>query len=470
MDREQGGVGRLDRRRLVVGGAGAAGAAWLVARGGLDIDVAAAAQGTPVPEPRTNTAVEGRVRYQIAASSPDEIGAAQTFLDEAFRARYPNVEVAVEPSPANSYEALIAAMIGGNAPDIFDAWTDRIIGLAGIDQVLDVEPLVQRDLPPEIVADYYPWQWEGTVLPSGLRFGLPKYANVFVLWYNKRLFDEASLAYPDATWDHTTYAEAARALAKREGDRVETYGVHASPWTLDRFAAKVQAFGGAMVDPNDRTRATFGEPPALAAAEWYRGLLFDDPVMAPLTFFQGSFDSVTAVVAAFGAGRIAMVEEGFYPVAIADGVGDGFEWGFAPVPRGPAAQATLGAIDTFTIWAGTPNQDAAWELVKFLSGPEYQAFLTETTGYLPARASVLPEWRRIATEARPALAEAGLEIGAEVAQAGSVTTRPLFADDPVAGEIIYPALQQVFVSGSAPVSSLTEVQAQVTAELTAEAG
>lgn len=457
--------GRLDRRRLLIGGAGMAGGA-LVASGGVASGRrGAAGQASPVPEPRVNTEAAGEIRYQIAASSPDEIGAAQTFLDERFSARYPNIEVAVEPSPGNAYEALIAAMLGGNAPDVFDTWTDRVLGLVDIRGVLDVEPLVGRDLPPEVVADFYPWQWEGTALPGGLRFGLPKYANVFVLWYNKTLFDEAGLGYPDQTWDHTTYAEAARALTKRDGDRVQTYGLHAAPWGRDRFEAKVRAFGGSMVDPNDRTRATFGDEPALAAAEWYRGLQFDDRAIAPLTFFPSSYDSVTAVVAAFGSGRIAMVEEGFYPQAIADGVGDAFPWGFAPVPKGPAAQATLGAIDTFSIWSGTPNQEAAWELVKFLSGAEYQAFLTETSGYLPARASLLPEWQRLTTQSRPALAETGLEIGPEVVQSGSVVTRRLFADDYAAGEIIYPALQKLYVSGETPVSYLTEVQGQVTAEL-----
>ena len=62
--------------------------------------------------------------------------------------------------------------------------------------------MVGRDLPPEEVADFFPWQWRDFALPDGLRFGMPKDVNVVLLRYNKDQFDAAGLSYPDETWDH----------------------------------------------------------------------------------------------------------------------------------------------------------------------------------------------------------------------------------------------------------------------------
>ncbi len=422
---------------------------------------AASSQTTPVSRP-----LSGKLRYQLVGTSPDEIWVAQDFLNATFGRQFPDVQVTVEPAPDDRDKQMLAGMSAGNAPDVFDTWRDDVVKYADRGQVLDIEPFVQRDLSVDDVADYFTWQWQDFVLPSGMRFGMPKYVNLMAVWYNRDMFDQAGLAPPDDTWTHDRYAEAAKALTKRQAGAVTTWGLYYPAFALDRFAYKVEAWGGHVVAPQDNRTALFGAEHALAAAEWARKLTFDDGANARRDLlFPGGGGGAAATIGQFAAGRLAMVENGLFPFATAAAVGGRFRWGYAAVPKGPVGRRVLGTADGFAIWSGTKQQEAAWELVKFLSGREYQLQLTVLTGYLPNRFSILSEWQQICNRFYPELADADLEVAKVAMIAGYPGNRPLFSRDAEAQELINPALERVFVKGDVPVTYLAQVAEQVTATL-----
>ena len=160
-----------------------AGATVLAACGG---DTASApAAGAPSSG---GASAKGTVRWQFRGSD-EELKASQAYLDTTFGKDKPNIKVTLEPAPDGRDEKLVAAMVGGNAPDVFESWTDNVTQYADRGQVLDIEPLVKRDYKAEDLKDFYEWQWRDFVLPSKIRFGMPKYVNVMFTWYNKDLFD-----------------------------------------------------------------------------------------------------------------------------------------------------------------------------------------------------------------------------------------------------------------------------------------
>lgn len=177
----------------------------------------------------------GELRYLLRGGSPDEAKATQGFIDDTFTKRT-GVKVSVEPTSGNVDEKLTAAMIGGNAQDVFDTWLDNVTPYAERGQVLDLEPLVGRDFSAEEIADFFPWQWKDFVLPGGLRFGLPKYVNVMFIYYNRDKFEQAGLQPPDESWTHDTYADAARRLT-RDG----TTGLFYPAYGGDRYWYKIHA-------------------------------------------------------------------------------------------------------------------------------------------------------------------------------------------------------------------------------------
>jgi len=402
----------------------------------------------------------GIVRYLLRAGSPDETKSTQDFLDKNFTPQS-GVKVTVEPTDAMADEKLTAAMVGGTAQDVFDTWLDNVTQFADKGQVLDLDPLVARDLKDADVKDFFGWQWKDFKLPSGIRFGMPKFVNFAVVYYNLDLFDKAGLGRIDDTWDHIKYADAARKLTQNG-----TVGLFFQASSIGRWWYKLGAWGGALVDPNDNTKATFDSEESLAALEWSRKLIFDDKAMGNQANLVGvgqrAFD---AIPAAFGAGKIAMVEDGFYPFVQAKAVNKKFRWAYAAVPKGPKGRTAFGTADGFAIWKGSKNQDAAWELVKYLSGKDYQLYLTQTTGYLPARTSAIADWKKISVDKFPELADANLDVAPQAMDQGYPANRKLFKKDAEYGQIVTPALEKVFLTGGAPVTYFKDIAMQVTAKM-----
>lgn len=410
------------------------------------------------------TAINGRVRYQIVPSGPNDVNVIQEFFNTTFRERYPDLEVVFEPSPSGSGDPLLASMVAGNAPDIIDTWTSRATPYIDAGQILDLKPLVDRDFGADALSDFFPWVLDAQTLESGFQWGMPRYVNITVLWYNKTMMEEAGVGEPDDTWDQDVYREAILSLTQKQGDRTRVYGGHIPIFAYGRFANKVEAWGGRVVDPEDNTLATFGSDEGQAAAEWPRQLMIDERAITDLQFLTtgGGSEGVAGALANFGAGRIATVEEGFYPFAYADAKGENFPFAVAAPPAGPGGRPILGSADGFSIWNGSPNQEAAREVVKYASGLEFQRALVGLTGYLPVRRSVIPDYLRIVTESRPQLAEANLQVGLDLLETGDPHERSLFANDAEAEQIINAGLEQIFVTGDQPVEYLVELAEQVT--------
>ena len=67
----------------------------------------------------------------------------------------------------------------------------------------------------------------------------------------------------------------------------------------------------------------------------------------------------------------------------------GIDFGIAPLPAGPAGQATSINPTGVVVAAATKAPDAAWEFVKYLVGPEAQTQLMQLKAAVPVDKSVL---------------------------------------------------------------------------------
>lgn len=128
------------RRLLGLFGSSVAGGALLAACGGDAPSTPAA--GAPSSG---GASAKGTVRWQFRGSD-EELKASQAYLDSTFGKDKPNIKVTLEPAPDGRDEKLVAAMVGGNAPDVFESWTDNVTQYADRGQVLDIEPLGQARL------------------------------------------------------------------------------------------------------------------------------------------------------------------------------------------------------------------------------------------------------------------------------------------------------------------------------------
>ena len=384
--------------------------------------------------------------------------AAQKLFETDYLAKHPGVRVQIESAPPDRDTKLLAGFAAGDAPDVFESWTDNVTQFADKGAVLDITPLVARDKVD--VSDFHAWQWHDFQLPSGIRFGFPKYVNVMLLWYNKDMFQQKGVAFPTKDWTHDDYANAAEKLTVRQGNQLQTIGLRLRMSSWDRYWYRVEMWGGNVVDPNDNTKCLLDGQAAQDAFDWAykleyeRKIALDNDTLGGLATVQGD---------RFAAGQWAMNEDGLYPASMATNIDTKFKWGYAHVPKGPVKRRVLGTTDGFVLWKDSKHQAEAWQVMQYLAGPEIQTMQVEVAGSMPVRVSVMNKWKDINIKQNPTLADVNLETAIEAMQEGYPGNRQLFKNDSKAGDLIKPALSDIFGNGKKQPSAFRELAGQVTA-------
>jgi multiple sugar transport system substrate-binding protein len=427
---------------------------------------AAATPAGPAPTPTSgpiNVQGKGTINLLWQFSGGDAWFKASSAALADFVAKTPTVgKVTVQLTPDDWQNKLVAAMVAGTAPDVFDMWGDIMPPFVERNQVVDVQPLANKDYTAADLQDFYPWQWKDFVMPwlNNIRFGMPRYVNIMFTWYRKDLFDKAGVAYPTVDWTHDDYAAAAAKLTvKDSAGKVTQAGLAYPAYAWDRYWYKPVIWGGHTVDPNDNTKCVFDSDQSLAAFEWSRKQMFDlKTMLQPMDL--GSQAPTFRLF--FNTGRFAMAEDGFYPFEMDDAMGT-IPWAYQHTPKGPTGnRKVLGTTDGSAMWKGSKNLDQAWELSKWIAGPVNQTAIVTSSGRCPVRFSVLKTLKDVDVKARPNLSNVNLDVITQAMEMGYPSGREFFKDNNAASEIITPALQAVFVTGSQPTSYMKEIAQKVT--------
>ncbi|MFQ6618057.1 MAG: extracellular solute-binding protein, partial [Fidelibacterota bacterium] len=184
-------------------------------------------------------------------------GAEEVILEKQIAAEfmrmYPEVKVRIEPIPSNYREKILTGIAAGKPPDVLLLDSVIIPALVNKGVLVDLMPYVERygvDL-----SIYYP-----NVLAIALRdsslYALPKDFTPMVMYYNKRLFDDMGIPYPEDDWTWDDYLEIAKRLTKdRDNDGVIDQFGTAFLNTLYLWQPWVWMMSGDILSP-DGTRAT----------------------------------------------------------------------------------------------------------------------------------------------------------------------------------------------------------------------
>ena len=381
-------------------------------------------------------------------------GMAQQML-EKFSAAHPNIHVFFTQDPEDFDVKMTADFVEGTAPDVLQGCCDFLPAWGQKGYLLDLRPYVAADLDRATIEDWDVAQYKAFFTQRGAQFALPKYHGALALFYNKDLFDEAGVDYPDGSWNHDDYLRAMKRLTKdRSGARYQWGSMIDISW--ERLQVHVNDWGGHFVDPQNPKRSLMSQPEAMQALGWIRDRIWGDHVMA------GPLDVQNLETRqAFVEQRIAMVEDGSW--ALKDILeGAKFRVGVAPMPAGPVRRTTLATTDGFAIYAGTKYPEAAWELLKFLTGPDYAEAMARVQLLQPARASLIDTWTSLVQQEYPEQTKE-MDLGAFAAghlQGYSVTAE-VFADQASAGRLAKAAWEQIYTLGRTPVSAMREVSDQI---------
>jgi multiple sugar transport system substrate-binding protein len=106
---------------------------------------------------------------------------------------------------------------------------------------------------------------------------------------------------------------------------------------------------------------------------------------------------------AFGLGKAAMVVEGNWLQGTMAQEYPDVNWAVAELPAGPVEQATYAFTVCYAVGNESPNPDASWAAIDFLTGPEGAAAWTAEFNVMPARASLREGWLADHPELEPFL-------------------------------------------------------------------
>jgi multiple sugar transport system substrate-binding protein len=301
------------------------------------------------------------------ASSEAEDTALTALLDEYSAAS--GVNVTFEPQ-TDMDTALQAALAAGEPPDFFYIDSLDLPDLAAAGALM---------APPEGAItdpdDIYPSLVE-TFTYDGTWYCPPKDFSTLALVYDVDALEGAGIE-PPTTMEELAAAAEALATPERAGLSINL--------NLDRVGPFLLANGGYLVN-DDVTEMTLDTEENAATLQYLADLFQSDAARSAADLEAGWPGE------AFGQGKAAMVIEGNWIVSyLAESFPDR-NWGVVEMPEGSAGRATYAFTVCYGVGTESSNQEAAWEAIDFLTGPEGAAQWTEEFNLMPARQSLRDGW------------------------------------------------------------------------------
>jgi len=315
----------------------------------------------------------------MAWGSPEELVVWQKLADE-FNAANPNITMSMDVSDWDSYWTKLDTLFAGKTPpDVFAMDAPLFLDWQSRGVLLNLQPYI--DATPGFLDGIYEGPLKGYKLSDGY-YGLPRDFQTIVMFYNKDMFDAAGLPYPKESWTWSDLQQAAKQLTKdNNGDgKTDQYGFSCDLWDMELcWSEAIWSYGGDVIS-SDFTKTLIGEPKTREAWKVFHDMMFVDKSM-PDTIAAGEFG-----LDLFQAGVVALWPMGHW--AIPDYAEVKFKWDVAPMPTGPAGQATSVNSAGFVVAKDSKHPQETWEFVKFALSQTGQTRLTELGLAIPVLKSV----------------------------------------------------------------------------------
>lgn len=340
---------------------------------------------TPAPAAPAEAPTAKPTEAPVVEKAPDPIALKMTVWDnsttpywqaivDAYEAQNPDVKVELLDISSSEYQDKVNIMLsGGDETDIITV--KDIPGYSAMltrNQIIPLENYIDAD---GLDLSVYSGAAEELTFEGSI-YALPFRSDIWILYYNKDLFDKAGVAYPtnDMTWEQ--FDSIAREMTSGSGaDKV--YGAHFHTWRSTVELGTVQDGKNTVI----ATDYSFMKPMYnMVVGMQNDGIIMDyGELKAGSVHYSGVFKN----------SQIAMLPMGSWFIGsliAAKNAGEfDFNWDVAkyPHPAGVEAGTTAGTLTSLAINANSNNKDAAWDFIKFYSGTEGAKVLA-ATGNLPA--------------------------------------------------------------------------------------
>jgi multiple sugar transport system permease protein len=366
-------------------------------------------------------------------------------------------------SSGEYYTKLQTMMVSGEAPDVFYVGYERVANFAGLEVMRPIDDFVERERQARAAGDtsaldlndFYPqtvaaFQSDGVRVGSGPLYGIPKDFTTVGFYYNKDLFRRAKVPFPNDDWTWDDYIAAARAIGKlsppgtREEDRI--IGSEFVTWSFV-VRSYLRTEGAEAID-GDLKSVRLGEPASVRALERLRAWRHDESgALVPGNSKMASGSSI------FNSGNVGLAGPfGRWVIPayrkIPPPAEGGFEWDFAPLPRGSRASNCVLTV-SWSMAQGTKHPEESWKLIKWLTNRASQEANARLGLAIPTMRSVAESPAFLESALPPANNQGFLDA----IESASVIEWPR---DAAFDEILGPVLEQGLRTGDIGVSEMVE--------------
>ena len=321
---------------------------------------------------------------------------AEMQMIEKFNAEHDDIEVIADVVPGDGYgDRLLTSFSSGEGYDIFASGEGDFYKWVGVNMPLSMNEFIANDA-----------EWVNEMNEALYNFGniggeqyyFVRDYNPLCLFYNKDVFDKYGVEYPTAdwTWDDAI-AAAKKMTVKDEKGNYECFGFNAQSW---EYAALTYFTSMGLDIVNEDCTSVEGylnSPEMAAALTEYVGFSVGDDRISPDAADQDTFGSAAAMLIN---GKLAMTISGAWDKATFEN--SGCNYGTAVVPGNHANYLCASA---FAVSKNCKNPEAAWEVIKALSGSECAALRAQYTAALPTSDALLEEMKANYGEANMGILE-----------------------------------------------------------------
>ncbi len=366
----------------------------------------------------------------------------------------PGLKIQLETTPYNEYQQKITTqMSANNAPDILFVEVNNFVDLYLRNVLEDLNPYVAKDQ-----FDLKPY-YQGVVhrfSPDGHLFAVPQdTAPMGVMYYNKKIFQEAGLPFPTNKWSWPEpFLSICKKLSKQDAKGKPTRWAYteANPINIENF---LLSNGGNWVDNVDHpTKFTVDSPEGIEAARFRYDMIHKYHVAPTIPEMQ-SFNYGMGVEQMFINGQIAMMSSGIWytPKFLKE---KNLDWDVVEFPRGPKGQQGWGSGGSgYAICKSSKQKEMAWKVIRAITG---EASITS----LAATGMIQPALKKLA-ESDVYLKSPGPANKAMLLNMPDQSTYQPFLSN--WGEIYYgtltPALDPVWLGSKTPEEVLPKVSKEI---------
>ncbi len=299
-----------------------------------------------------------------------------------FNETNPNITVKIEVTPWDQYWVKMeAAGTGGVLPDLLWMNGPNFVKYAsnGVIQSLAGQikgSSLDMSNYPKALVDLYTYNNES--------FAIPVDFDTIGLWYNKKIFDDAKMPYPDESWDWAKFKEAA---AKLTNTSAGIYGFTADLWGQGGYYNTIYQNGGYVIS-EDKKKSGYDLPETIEGLKFWTD--FIDQKISPTAAQLSETPGVTM----FQSGKSAMYFGGSW-IQATFGANDAIKdlVNVTVLPKGKQKATIIHGLG-IAMSANTKHSAEAWKFMEYLSSKEAHEILATSGTMIPSFNGTQEGWMK----------------------------------------------------------------------------